>query len=265
MTPDQIAAITAITDLDALLELWKAERYSVRDGEVFAKDGLVDPKQFGQGEELRVLFVLKDPSTNGFEKSRPNGTLCDWIRAEEPRPGSTWFVVAHWAQALLDGTTSNLVPSGANQILQKIGAINLKKSSWRKDGGSNTTADNDMVDAYTLRDRDFLRQQIKLIDPDVIVGCGVNRPLAWLLEFTPEEVERFLGASKGREWACLVRTERPAIVLTKHPARAKVISGDPSEPDATGVTQPTTVGEALRLMRADLLKGAKSRSTEQAG
>lgn len=81
----------------------------------------------------------------------------------------------------------------------KIAVVNLKKSPFNASNDNNTKADRLMVNAYAQRDQDPLRQQIDLIAPNVVIGCGVQRPLIWLLGLTPEDVAKVaVGKQEGR-------------------------------------------------------------------
>jgi uracil-DNA glycosylase len=74
------------------------------------------------------------------------------------------------------------------------------------------------------RDQDFLRRQIDLINPDVIIGCGVQRALIWLLGLEPGEVSRISTGKAAGKRVHLVRDrgDGPGVILTRHPGRAPV-------------------------------------------
>lgn len=214
----------------ALLGHWKLERFA-RSGcnEGFAFDGPVDWKRFGSGGR-RVLFILKDPSTPEFCDPKYESDLGKWAVHADASLGSTWLNLALWAKAATsaDGEDFDLrttpVRPAAVEALQSIAVVNLKKSEFNASGDGNTTADALMVDAYANRDQAFLRQQIALIAPDVIIGCGVHRPLVWLLNITPEEITNLSAPGAADRQVHLVRStgSGPLVLLTRHPGRAPV-------------------------------------------
>ncbi len=199
--------------LQQLLEAWREDRDPHDEG--FARDGIVDVDAFAQADP-KVLLVLKDPSTKPGE--RCVDSLCDWFLDGDSAYGSTWFNVARWAESFLPPEDRHIDRrsrpnrDAAGEALRRVAVLNLKKTA----GG--TTADYLQVSAHAARDAKRIRQEIRLIDPEVIVGCGVYEPLFWLLGLTPEEVET---VPKEKGAVHVVRSSgRPAVILTRHPTRA---------------------------------------------
>ncbi len=226
MTPAEIARIT---DHDTLLSRWEADRYVSGGSEGFLKDGPVDRSQFDR-EPRRVLFILKDPSTDDYRQPRFQSDLRVWATHADSVYGSTWLNVARWARAALSGphddadSRAALSRPEADRILARIAVVNLKKSAFNARGEGNTTADHLMVHAYARRDRDLLRRQVALIAPHLIVGCGVAEPMIWLFDLTPEELKGRAARKADGAQVHVVRhsAEAPQIVLTRHPGRAPV-------------------------------------------
>lgn len=208
-----------------LLNDWRSARYPDK-AEGFAKDGPIHWPAFADATP-KILFVLKDPSTKEFMESEYGGDLGLWAQ-RKVAIGSTWLNLARWAWSLVAEPEADLrgemSRSTAALYLEKIAVVNLKKSPFNASKKTNTTADRLMVNAYARRDQDLLRQQIGLIDPDVIIGCGVQCPLIWLLGLTPQEVANVaVGKQEGRQ-VHLVRggADGPMVILTRHPGRAPV-------------------------------------------
>ena len=134
-----------------------------------SKDGVVHPDRFNS--EYRILFVLKE--TNGF----PGGSLSELL--QDGPVYQMWHTVARWAAGILNGFPEyqdiNNYEALTNAIHQ-IAVTNLKKAT----GGA--FADMTVVEAYSHQDKDLLLEQIKTIDPNIILACGTFEPLIWLLD-----------------------------------------------------------------------------------
>lgn len=160
----------------------------------------------------RILFVLKDPNAKGQDVS--DVRTWDARRQLDKGPeGITWKAVARWAVAL--GTlwsTGSLPPrKEANdpelmrKALRASAAINLKKVA----GGSSIAPE--VLHAHAHQFRDVLREQIALLNPEIIVACGTGDQLRWLLDLaSPPDSAKYHIA-----WT---PSDVP-VVMFQHPAR----------------------------------------------
>lgn len=154
---------SATTDL---FSRWRASSTEFKDH--FVEDGIIDPARWDQAS-VRILFILRE--TNGYRENmaalihkacttHPSSKLWD-------RP--TFHNVGRWAHGLLHASGAAL-PSfddahkNRKTSLLACAFINLKKTT----GGARAT---EAVAHATARDAIFLREQIELIDPQVVV-CG---------------------------------------------------------------------------------------------
>lgn len=149
-----------------LFSRWRASSTDFEDH--FVEDGIIDLARWGQAS-MRILFVLRE--TNGYRGSmttlihkacttHPSSALWD-------RP--TFHNVGRWAHGLLGATGAALPDFGAahenrKTTLPACAFINLKKTT----GAARATK---AVEQATARDAIFLREQIELINPQVVV-CG---------------------------------------------------------------------------------------------
>lgn len=132
-----------------------------REG-AFNADGIVDHEKWNtlQVRNLpKLLFILK-------ETDQLKGSLIEPL-SDHGGNGRTWAGVAKWADALLFGKYRK---SGANrgyrkEIISNIAAINVKKYA----GGTSSVREE--IDAAIERNKEFLKRQIELYQPNVIVGC----------------------------------------------------------------------------------------------
>lgn len=156
--------------LDRLFARWKqAHGQRGLDVSQFSTDGIVNPDEYERAK-VRVLFVLKE--TNDY----PDGDLREYLAAG-PR-GPAFHTLGRWALGLQEGFARSDLPEGPlpelRRAVHQAAFMNLKKIT----GGADAEADP--INEFTHQDQHFLRDQIAIIDPDVIVSCGVRPPLIWL-------------------------------------------------------------------------------------
>lgn len=142
-----------------LFEEWKKKQgYSS-----FISDGVFDEEEWKK-QEYKILFVLKEANwKNG------NMDLCKYLLSE-PKLSywKTWNNIARWTKAILVGGEypERVTPKDKTYWLRKIAAMNLKKI-----GGGSVAQDNIIFD-YAKSDRVFIKRQIELYKPDIIICCG---------------------------------------------------------------------------------------------
>lgn len=201
---------TPTNPLNQLFARWKAARGY---GRGFASDGPIDPALYAK-QPLKVLCILKEPSTAEYEVV---GGLIGWLKDENSTFGSTWNVLARWAGDLI-GSPIPRTSQGrdlrdrALEVLSKIAVMNLKKT--------NPSKQTDHIDlaAWAAQDADFIREQIGILNPDVIVGCGVRAELVWLLGIRPDE----LPVEREAVWG--IRRPGQTLLFVRHPSTGAAIS-----------------------------------------
>ena len=149
---------------DALFEEWK--RLLAHPSEAFVPDGAVCAETY-ESTWPRIVFLLK-------EVNDPGGG--DWDLRDFLRGGGrwqTWNNVTRWTEGILalpeirPWRDLEYIDENARiHALKKIAAVNIKKTPG---GGA---ADVDGLRAFARANREFLRRQLDLYRPDVIVGCG---------------------------------------------------------------------------------------------
>lgn len=133
----------------------------------FIRDGVVNAEQY-LASEIRLLFLLKE--VNGGS---------DWDLRVFLRSGGrkqTWGNIARWTLGIRDfrhdlpwERVNEISEEQRKDILQGICGVNVKKTS-----GSHT-ANSKLVSTAASRDADFLKRQIDLYAPDMIICCGTER------------------------------------------------------------------------------------------
>lgn len=159
------------TETAKLFERWKIKPpkgHIDHRTKVFVSDGVACPEQWFS-QNVRPLFLLKEAY----------GGVGDWdlrdhFMKDEVMVGNiTWRRITQWTRGIMGTTADEMLPFEktmgsirfGNEQLQKIAVMNVKKS-----GGRPRSNHEDLV-AYVDYDRVEIAEQIKLIDPTVIV-CG---------------------------------------------------------------------------------------------
>lgn len=142
-----------------LFEWWQKEQGYTS----FIRDGIFD-ESLWEEQPVKVTFILK-------EANWENGTidLCQWLLEENK--GSywkTWNNIARWSKALLDGGEYPRCVSEADKSywLSRVSFINLKKV------GGGRQANNALLREFAGQDARFIREQLSLYAPDIIICCG---------------------------------------------------------------------------------------------
>ena len=165
---------------------WKAksEEGAIDHGKnSFVTDGIACPEVWFS-QDVRPLFLLKEAYTKEGSDEGP-WDLCSHITREEACIGardSTWRRITQWARGITRTTSSHIAPfaeGGATssdepgeggllfdtEHLRKAAVVNVKKS-----GGRSRSSSAELM-AYAEHDASEIAEQIKMIEPTVIV-CG---------------------------------------------------------------------------------------------
>lgn len=149
----------------------------------FIEDGIVD-ESIWNSTKLKVLFLLKDAND---EKSTKDWDLREFLRngAHDGTQGytATWGLIARYAYGIHNGfckwaSTEHKI-SGVDfsihtqrqEYLKSIAVMNIKKS-----GGAGTNKRDELEAAVDLS-AFFIRKEIGIIAPEVIVAGGTG----WLI------------------------------------------------------------------------------------
>ncbi len=142
-----------------LFSRWKAER----GYKYFISDGIFNENEWNK-QSYKILFVLKEANwENG------NADLCEYLLSERSQSyWKTWNNVARWTKALLEpgDYPCSISKSDKSYWLRKVAAMNLKKV------GGDAVAENETIREYAEKDKLYLKEQIELYSPDIIICCG---------------------------------------------------------------------------------------------
>ena len=132
----------------------------------FIPDGLVDEESY-LASSPKVLYLLKE--TNGGS---------DWSLKEYLISGGrsqTWTNVARW-QYGLQNLNKDINWKELNNVSTEWRKVNLKSVcvvNIKKQSGSYECSYNKLISAAT-RDKDYLKRQIDIYNPDIIICCGTS-------------------------------------------------------------------------------------------
>lgn len=122
-----------------------------------------------------ICFFLKEAYTKGIDT---DWSLTEWLASGAMT--RMWGIVAEWTYGIRN-TTPEYIPhkpqlnrSEKAELLRTVSIVNVKKS--------NGNVNSDYVDLlhYTMADRTFLKRELDILSPTVIV-CGNNSSLLRLL------------------------------------------------------------------------------------
>ena len=178
----------------------------------FHKDGVIDEEKF-RNARWRILFVLKEP--NHQMKTTKGGDIRCWLRGKQVGRAGVMlrYNLARWAHAILNNFADDLTCGKRERqdSLLRTAVINLKKV----EGGRSV--DMGIVGWYAREDCELLREQIKLIIPDLIVAGGTFPLLSRLLELpktSGKEKQSTVYSSEYQAW--VIEMNHPAAWRKKN-------------------------------------------------
>lgn len=152
--------------LKLLFEEWTKARPHYK---IFCKDGILVNDEWDK-QCPKIMFLLKETYT-GFPEiiGRPHG------------PGGTsgtfWRRMRMWTYIIAEMFNNNTpIFQEAIKIKEepnsKIAYLNIKKNVERIENRNDAYSNDDDIRKYAKNDKDFLKQQIEIIAPDIILCCG---------------------------------------------------------------------------------------------
>ena len=161
--------MTKTERLNALFAEWQEKR--PEEADFMCLDGIVCEESY-ESTKPKLLFIAKEPN----HPEGPGFDFREWWCEEVKYAFSKRL--CEWAYGVWNGfpSLSEFDEAEKLEIIRSIAFMNLKKV------GGSSKADPQVIRGITERDKDFLRRQIKIIDPDVIVG-GIGDSSLWSLLF----------------------------------------------------------------------------------
>lgn len=159
--------------LDMLMEKWKATHKN-RGWVSFISDGAVNIESY-VGSKLKICYFLKEAYSKDNDE---DWDLAGWL--DSGAMTKMWGNVAEWTYGIRNTTATNiahkpqLTSEEKTALLKSVSVVNVKKS--------NGKVQSDYADLlrYANEDREFLKKELDILNPDVII-CGNNSSLLRLL------------------------------------------------------------------------------------
>jgi hypothetical protein len=165
------------SELEILLNEWENAFPSYH--QKFVRDGIICETQY-QKAKIKILFIVKEPND-------PLQSSWDLTKVlNEYFSGNFSIRLSEWAYGILHDfppLISLTDPKVLHIALKSVAIINLKKI------GGGSISNMDEIVSHAIQNKSFLVRQIKLIDPDIIIG-GVGQTRIWNLIFETVEFKR---------------------------------------------------------------------------
>lgn len=159
--------------LESLMLEWK-ETHSSKGWHSFISDGAVNAAIY-ESSSPKICFFLKEAYSRSDDES---WSLTEWLA--DGAMTRMWGVVAEWSYGIMHTTKTSipakptLTTSEKTKLLQSLAVVNVKKSN------GNVQSDYDDLLRYAIADKDNLKRELDILNPDVII-CGNNSSLIRLL------------------------------------------------------------------------------------
>lgn len=148
--------------LDTLFKKWKLSKSYPH----FIKDGIIDENMF-ESLDQKILFISKEANMKKYDD---DNDFRVWWKDEHEKTFS--IRVAQWAYGILHNFPEFESISYEKQrvALKSISFMDVKKL-----GGGNRSNKKDIL-KYVTQDLEFIKKQIDIIDPDIIVSSIDTKP-----------------------------------------------------------------------------------------
>lgn len=170
----------------------------------FKCDGINDPSLFDEQKkkEKAVLFLAKEPNNKGKEKE--TGDFREWWK--KPLEFSFSMRLAEWSYGMVNDfpVYKDAVPD------RKTGLMSVAFMNMKKSGGQGTTIVKDFMEVVR-NTKDRILEEVRIIDPDIIVGCGIY-DAAWYEVFG---ISNWVESGYGKN---ITRWNNTRIINYYHPS-----------------------------------------------
>jgi hypothetical protein len=169
------------------------ERWSLHRGKI-VPDGLVDETAYTTSKP-KILILLKEANAGEDEGL----DIREFLR--QGSTGATWNTVARWVSAIRQLPSDirwddirEQTEGSRTSALRTIATMNVKKYP----GGG--VANTESVLAIAREDRDFLAEQFRIYDPELVICCG--HPTTGCLDeiLAPTPHVKWLSTTRGVEY-----------------------------------------------------------------
>lgn len=155
-----------------LFDEWK----SARDYKLFCNDGILGKPDIWYQSDLRIMFLLKE-SNDGFRDII--GNVASAADADKGSAKQFWPNLGWWTYAIKEVFAGNAptFPSKEELLSEKCNYGKIEPAAYvnvKKNAENQKVSNKCDLEKYARRDREFLKRQIELINPNVVVCCGTD-------------------------------------------------------------------------------------------
>lgn len=155
-----------LIEMEGLFAEWRP--YVMKEADHFVEDGFICPEKWKAASQ-KILFILKETNDHKGSITKLINEVCTSGRKSGMWASPTFHNIGRWAYGLLNYPDSigsyKLANSKRKSSIQYCSFINLKKTT----GGRTATSE---VEKNAEKYSNFLRKQIEIISPDIIVFGG---------------------------------------------------------------------------------------------
>lgn len=133
----------------------------------FHRDGIINEEVYKK-ERIKLLFVMLEPNSSEGYYNHFYGKDLREVYGEITPVKNLTRNVSLWVRAILDSNMHYEILTKSNicEQLKRVAIINLKKIS------GTGTANLELISILSWRDKEYIKKQVELISPDIIVTCG---------------------------------------------------------------------------------------------
>ena len=154
---------TMRAEMESLFQEWEAA-HKQKGYERFIRDGIVSPKDWYGQPTPKICYLLKEAYSKdkGYDLAK---------KLKNDNPWQMWKKVAVWTEAIFqafgDGKEydQKRIQANIRQNINRIAVINVKKSNGQSKSNYKE------LKKCAIEDSSFLRRELDIINPDIIV-CG---------------------------------------------------------------------------------------------
>jgi hypothetical protein len=150
-----------------LFSKWKEKRQK------FVPDGIVDELKYNSSSK-KVLYLLKE--VNGGKNRNSNWDLRSFLKDGGRR--QTWDNIAIWQFGINnldhDFKWNELISNSKDESFRKIQLEGIAVINLKKEPGGHT-ANSKLIWDYSWKDREFIKEQISIYKPEIIICCGTGK------------------------------------------------------------------------------------------
>ena len=223
MREDRLELISKCDTINDLFEMWMKEQKNESDVDweitkgqtkniekgTFCIDGIINTDRF-QKQNKKVLFITNEANADGYTGNEQPHRIYDFI--EYYKSGyDSWRGKMRERICALYMTIIGQFDGELQTVAQDFAFMNLNKR-----GGTNYVNGGEHIDKYCSLYAPFIKREIELIDPDIIVWLGVNT-------FDMNIHTKYLGAVKQADKVFMVLNGKkvPIIRMWHTSARTK--------------------------------------------